>query len=430
MKAEELQFLLEKLFPLNRSLTGDGNRETLSVLKEIVRELEVFEVPSGEEAFDWIVPREWRVNHAYVETLSGEKLVDFSKNNLHLVGYSSKFEGVVSKQELLSRIHTIPHLPEAIPYVHSYYRDYWGFCIAQNELTNFKDNYYRVVVDTEHFQGHLTYGEIYLPGHSSQEIVFSTYIDHPSLANDNLSGPIIATALASSLVKKRYRKYSYRFLFLPETVGTIFYLSRNISHLKKNALAVYVLTCLGDNRGWSMINSRNENTLADVTAEFAFKDLEKCLIKYAFTERGSDERQYGSPLIDLPVVTLMRSKFGAFPEYHNSMDNLDFVNGANLAESLEFVEHLVEIHENNEVYENLIHAEPWLSKRGLARENKENRFRAGEEKLIMDFLAFADGERNLLQITQRIKANFKVAKRIADDLINLELIRQKTHNSE
>jgi aminopeptidase-like protein len=420
-----LQSLLERLFPINRSLTGDGNRETLRILQETIRDLKIIEVPSGTQAFDWIVPQEWRVKSAYVETLSGEKVIDFNSNNLHLVGYSKSFSGVITKDELLSHLHSIPELPNCIPYVTSYYHDYWGFCVAQQEIAKLDQEYYRVVVDTDHFDGSLTYGEIYLEGDSTQEIIFSTYICHPSMANNELSGPILAAALAKNLKERHARKFSYRFLFLPETIGAIYYLSRNINLMKERTVAIYVLTCLGDNRNWSMINSQSGQTISDKLAEFALRDSGKKFVKYPFTERGSDERQFGSPLINLPVATIMRSKFGTFPEYHTSMDNLDFVNGENLAESLTLLDYLVEIHEENDVYVNVVSAEPWLVKRGLARKNKENRFQESNEKLLMDFLAYADGNNSLVDIAQILKVNFREVSAVAQQLLQLELIKSK-----
>lgn len=425
MNSTALQSILERLFPINRSLTGEGNRETLRILQETIQDLEIFEVPSGTQAFDWIVPQEWKVNCAYVETLSGEKIIDFNSNNLHLVGYSRSFSGVITKDELLLHLHSIPELPTCIPYITSYYHDYWGFCIEHQEIEKLDQEYYRVVVDTDHFDGSLTYGEIYLEGDFSQEIVFSTYICHPSMANNELSGPILAAALAKKLKDSHSRKFSYRFLFLPETIGAIYYLSRNVNVMKERTLAIYVLTCLGDNRSWSIINSRSGQTVSDKFAEFALRDSGKQFVQYPYTQRGSDERQFGSPLINLPVATIMRSKFGTFPEYHNSLDNLDFVNGDNLAESLTLLDKLVEIHEENDVYVNVVSAEPWLVKRGLARKNKENRFQESNEKLLMDFLAYADGNNSLVDIAQILKVNFREVSTIAQELLQLELIKSK-----
>ena len=425
MKSTELQSLLERLFPINRSLTGDGNRETLRILQETIPDLKITEVPSGTPAFDWIVPQEWRVKCAYVETLEGKRVIDFNSNNLHLVGYSKSFSGVISKDELLSHLHSIPELPNCIPYVTSYYNDYWGFCVTQQEIAKLDEEYYRVVVDTDHFDGSLSYGEIYLEGESTKEIVFSTYICHPSMANNELSGPILAAALAKNLKERHARKFSYRFLYLPETIGAIYYLSRNLNLMKERTLAIYVLTCLGDNRSWSMINSQSGQTISDKLAEFALRDSGKKFVQYPFTERGSDERQFGSPLVNLPVATIMRSKFGTFPEYHTSMDNLDFVNGENLAESLTLLDYLVDIHEGNEVYVNVVSAEPWLAKRGLARKNKENRFQESNEKLLMDFLAYADGNNSLVDIAQILKVNFREVRTVAKQLLQLELIKSK-----
>jgi aminopeptidase-like protein len=245
------------------------------------------------------------------------------------------------------------------------------------------------------------------------------------MANNELSGPILAAALAKNLKERHTRKFSYRFLFLPETIGAIYYLSRNLNLMKERTLAIYVLTCLGDNRSWSMINSQSGQTISDKLAEFALRDSGKKFVQYPFTERGSDERQFGSPLVNLPVATIMRSKFGTFPEYHTSMDNLDFVNGENLAESLTLLDYLVEIHEGNEVYVNVVSAEPWLAKRGLARKNKENRFQESNEKLLMDFLAYADGNNSLVDIAQILKVSFREVSTVAKQLLQLELIKSK-----
>jgi len=324
---QDMHDLARRLFPINRSITGRGFRKSLEIIREYLPELQIKSIKSGEKCFDWIVPLEWDVEEAYIEEYpSGKRIVDFKENNLHLVNYSVAVDKVLSFEELDKHLYYREDLPEAIPYVTSYYHPNWGFCLTYNQYKTLDQNKkYRVVIRSRHFQGELNYGELIIPGESEEEIFFSTYLCHPSMANNELSGPVLATFLARYVKQKENRRYTYRFIFIPETIGSICYLSRNLKELKSKVIAGFVLTCVGDEGKFSYLPSRCGDTLADKVALNLLTYEVGNFKRYSFLERGSDERQYCSPGIDLPVCLVMKSKFGAYKEYHTSLDNLDFV---------------------------------------------------------------------------------------------------------
>lgn len=389
------------LFPIARSLTGEGVRQTLTYLQKLMPGLEVHAVPSGTKAFDWTVPDEWNIKDAFIADRSGRRIVDFKQSNLHVVGYSTPVAGWYARADLERHLHSLPEMPDAIPYITSYYSRTWGFCLSQKQREGLRDDRYFVKIDSELKPGVLNYGELVLEGREKSEILLSTYICHPSLANNELSGPVVATALARWLDGLPERQFTYRILFLPETIGSILYLSRHLAHMKEKVIAGFVVTCVGDVRTYSFLPSRHGNTLADRAARLAFRDLGLSYLPYSFLERGSDERQYCSPGVDLPVCSIMRSKYGAYPEYHTSFDDLSLISQEGLAGAFHVYRRTLELLEANRTYHAVIPCEPQLGERGLyplvsTRKSKE------QVEAMLNLLAYADGSGDLLSIAETI----------------------------
>jgi aminopeptidase-like protein len=361
----EMYSWMADLFSINRSLTGNGVRQTLGYLHELVPEMKIVEVNSGTQAFDWVIPQEWNVKDAYIADVSGNKIIDFATNNLHLMGYSIPINEILTREQLDSHLYSLEDQPNAIPYVTSYYEENWGFCLSHTQRLNLGDGPFEVVIDSELKLGSMTYGEIYIPGKSSEEILLSTYICHPSMANNELSGPVVTVALARWLKSLPSRKYSYRFIFLPETIGSIYYISQNLQNLKEKVKAGWVLTCIGDDRNYSYVPTRQGNTLTDKVSRKVLESRGFEYREYTFLDRGSDERQYCFPGVDLPIGSLMRSKYGEYTEYHTSLDNLDFVTPAGLQGGFEVVRDAINILETTKYWKINTICEPQLGKRGL-----------------------------------------------------------------
>ncbi len=363
---EKIFNLIKKLYPINRSLTGIGNLETLKIIKNIIPKLKILKFKSGKKVFDWKIPDEWSVKSAYIADPNGKKIVDFRKNNLHLLGYSQSINLSLKLDDLKKNIFTLPKQPNAIPYVTSYYKKNWGFCLSHNQLKKLSKGNYKAVIDTDFKKnGNLIVGELLIRGKSNKEIIVSTNICHPSMVNNELSGPCLATFLAEYLnTKKNY--YSYRFIFVPETVGMLAYLSKRLRIIKKNFKAGYHLTCIGDKGPFSMIKTINEDSYSDKIASVVL-NFYKNSKKYSFLSRGSDERQFNSPKINLPVATLMRTKFNSYKEYHTSLDNLKIVSKNSLEDSFNYVLRVLDFIENDFKIESLVKGEPFYSKRNLFR---------------------------------------------------------------
>lgn len=390
--------LAERLYPICRSITGNGFRQSLAIIREILPGIQVTEIPSGTQVFDWTVPKEWNIHGGWIKKNSGEIVVDFKDSNLHVMGYSLPVHTTVSRDELLEHVYTIPDQPELIPYVTSYYKERWGFCMSDKQKQTLTDDEYEIMIDSTLEDGSLTYGELVLPGESQEEILISTYLCHPSMANDELSGPCVQTELVKYIKSQPKHRYTYRFLWVPETIGSITYLSNNWEMLQKHVKAGFVLSCVGDNRTYSIVYSKYADTLADRVLEnilrFHYPDFKR----YSFLERGSDERQYGSAGIDLPVCGFCRSKYQNFPEYHTSADNMSLISPEGLAGAYEVMVKVVNALENNGYYQMVCKCEPQLGKRGLyptiSRKGSNYSVRT-----MQHFIAYADGRNDLIGIS-------------------------------
>lgn len=393
--------LLKRLFPICRSLTGAGVRQTLSILRELLPDIHVHEVPSGTPCFDWHIPKEWNICDAYILDPQGHKILDFHQNNLHVLGYSVPVDQEMSLQELLPHLHSLPEQPDAIPYLTSYYQERWGFCLADRQKNALQEGIYRVKIDSELKEGHLTYGELLIPGKGDQEVLLSTNICHPSMANNELSGPCVTAYIAHWLLSLKQRRYSYRILFIPETIGSIYYLSQHLKELQQKVVAGFVVACIGDERVYSYLPSRAGNTLADQAALHVLKHLSPNFIRYTYLQRGSDERQYCSPGIDLPIASILRSKYGTYPEYHTSLDNLEFVTPTGLGGGYHALKLALEALEKNIIPVKTVLCEPQLGKRGLYPTLSTKQTGAAVAKM-MNLLVYSDGAHSLLDIAEKI----------------------------
>jgi aminopeptidase-like protein len=421
--AEPMHDWARDLFPLRRSLTGEGIRQTLAYLADLLPGLAVHAVPSGTRAFDWTVPDEWNLRDAYVADESGARVIDLADNNLHVVGYSEPVDAWMDLPELDAHLHSLPDLPEAIPYVTSYYQRCWGFCLSHRARQALRPGRYRAVIDAALAPGALNYGELILPGREADEVLLSTYVCHPSMANNELSGPVVAAALARWLAARPERRLTYRILFLPETIGAIAYLSRHLELMKARTIAGFVLTCMGDERTWSFMPSRLGGTLADRMALHVLKRAAPGFTAYSFLERGSDERQYCSPGVDLPVVSIMRSKYGTYPEYHTSLDDLSLVTQAGLEASLSVMKQCLAGLEANETVVAAQPCEPQLGRRGLYP-TVSTRDSGREVRAMMNLLAYADGAHDLLAIADTIGEPIETCAAIAARLLEAGVLER------
>ncbi len=413
---ESMFALMRRLFPICRSLTGNGVRETLRIIRELIP-LEIHEIPSGTQVFDWTIPEEWNIRDAWVKNERGEKVIDFQKCNLHLLNYSEPFKGKMPLSELQEHLYSLPDQPDLIPYITSYYKRRWGFCLTHKERQKLAEGQYEVFIDSTFENGHLTYADLIIPGQSEKEILLSTYVCHPSMANNELSGPVVAAYLAKTILESAPPHLTCRFVFIPETIGSIAYLSRHLKHLREKVIAGYVLTCVGDPGNFSYLLSREENSLADRAALHVLRQTEKEFSLYDFLDRGSDERQYCAPGVDLPVGSLMRTKYGQYPEYHTSGDNLDFVKAEALAGTLDKYLLCLATLEQNRTWCHTVLCEPQLGKRGLYPTLSTKK--SGEEvKNMMNLLAYCDGRHDLIAIGDKINAPVwelaPIARRLAE----------------
>lgn len=391
----------QELYPIPRSLTGQGVRDTLAYLQEKLPGLTMHSVPTGTQAFDWEVPNEWNVRSAWIEDETGKRIVDVADNNLHLVGYSEPVDRVMHLDELQAHLYSIEAQPDAIPYVTSYYKRRWGFCLTHEQRQCLTPGMYRVHIDSDLGPGVLNYGELLIPGECSDEIMLSTYVCHPSMANNEVSGPVVTTALVQHILSLPKRQFSYRILFLPETIGSITYLSQHITALKEQVKAGFIVTCVGDERTHSYLPSRHGDTLADQVAKHVLNHSCNDYRAYTWLDRGSDERQFCAPGVDLPVCSMMRSKYGEYPEYHTSLDTLDIISPKGLYGGYLVLRRAIDILEHNHKPTMTVLCEPQLGKRGLYP-TLSSKDHAVEVRTMMNFISYCDGKHSLLDIANLI----------------------------
>ncbi len=409
-----------KLFGINRSITGQGVRKTLSIIKKEFKLLKIKQVKCGTRVFDWKIPKEWNVKKAYIEDKNKKKIIDIKNNNLHLISYSIPIKRTLNKQEILKHLHSIKKKPSAIPYITSYYKKYWGFCVSENYKKKFKKIYkskdkFKVVIDSNfNSNGNLNYGELVLKGKSKKEILISTYICHPSMANNELSGPIVSMALIKYFKKKKLNK-TLRFLFVPETIGSITYINKNLKSLKSNVIGGYNLSCIGDEKKHSCMLTKYGNTISDHALIDAYKKLKLKFTRYSFLKRGSDERQFNSPGVDLPIASIFRSKYGEYKEYHTSLDNFKLVTIKGLTGGYKVAKTSIEILLKKIIPKSILLCEPQMSKRDLYPTlsnffsiNKHHEF----SRSVMDFLQYSDGTNDLRNISNIIGVSFERVNKI------------------
>jgi aminopeptidase-like protein len=419
---EAIYAFAKTIFPIHRSITGDGVRQTLSMIADLLPGFQTFEVPSGTKAFDWEVPDEWNIDEAYVEDPSGQRIIDFRDHNLHVVAYSEPVDTVVSLNELQEHLHSLPDRPAAIPFITSYYGRRWGFCLSHNQRQRLVDGNYRVVIKSRLARGHLTYGELLIRGTEPGEVLLSTYVCHPAMGNNETSGMAVTTFLARWL-QSQPRRLSYRVLFLPETIGSIVYLSRHLEDMKRRTIAGFQITCVGDDRAFSFVPSRLGGTLADRVARHVLDHHAAGWREYSFLQRASDERQYCYPLVDLPVVSVMRSKYHEYPEYHTSDDDLTLISPAGLGGAFAVLRHCLSALEQNATYLVTMPCEPQLGKRGLYPDLSTGR--VGEDvNNILNVLTYCDGRHDLVGIAERVRIPIERCAAIASTLHQHGLIER------
>lgn len=420
----EMMEYSRRLFPICRSLTGNGVRETLKILDELCGGMQVSEIPTGTQVFDWQIPDEWNIRDAYILDPAGRKIVDFHANNLHVLGYSEPVDATMSLDELMPHLYSLPEMPDAVPYVTSYYKRRWGFCMTETLRQSLVDGNYRVYIDSDLGPGSLTYAELFLPGETDAEVLISSYVCHPSMANNEVSGPVLAAFLSRHLRERGRRRLSYRFVFVPETIGSIAYLSQNYQGMRAKTIAGFVLSCVGDDRSYSYVQTPDGNSLTDrvLSNVLGFAAPEHKV--YSFLERGSDERQYNAPGIDLPVCCFCRSKFAEYPEYHTSLDNLSLISAQGYAGSLDIMLQCIDALEHNQHFKAVHLCEPQLGKRGLyptlSRKDSANQVRN-----MMNLLAYCNGQRDLIEISQKIHSPLKTLIPLTQTLLKNGLIKSK-----
>src|SRR3989338_741207 len=415
--------LVKDLFPICRSITGNGVRETLKIIKKQIP-IKIYEVPTGTRVFDWTVPEEWSIKDAYVLDESGKKAIDFKKNNLHIVGYSIPINKTIDLSELQEHLYSLPDQPAAIPYITSYYQRRWGFCLSDEDRKKLKKGKYKVLIDSELKKGSLTYGELIIPGKYKKEVFLSTYVCHPSMANNELSGPAVTTFLTKWILSKR-RRHSYRIIFIPETIGSITYLSKNLEVMKENMIAGFNVSCVGDNRAYGYLPTRAGDTYADKVVLNILSSEHPDFIAYSFLDTRSDERRYNAPGIDLPVCGVTRSKYGTYPEYHTSLDDLSVVSLEGLAGAYEVLKKCLTLIEENRTYKMNCLGEPQLGKRGLYPTIGTLTSAVAVEDMI-DFISYADGKNDLVDISNKTRLPVKELYPIVEKLTKAGLVSEVT----
>lgn len=422
MIGNEILAFAKELYPINRSLTGSGVRKTLDCIKQRLPELALLEVPSGSSAFDWTIPDEWDISEAFIEDSAGQRIIDFANHNLHVVGYSGPVDVTLSLEELEAHLHSTPDKPDAIPFVTSYYADRWGFCMTHRQRVGLAQGNYRAVIRSRKFRGVMNFAELVIPGTSDSEVLLSTYVCHPSMANNETSGPAVLTFLGRWLLEQP-RRYTYRIVFAPETIGAIHYISQNQKHLKQKVVAGFNISCVGDDRNYSFVASRKGATLADRIAEHVLPQLSFSYVKHSFLERQSDERQYGSVLIDLPFVALSRTKYGCYDEYHTSLDDFSVVTATGLEGGFNMVAQCITALEANRTLVATTPCEPQLGKRGLYPTLEGGKVSTSVE-VLLNVLEYCDGSEDLLAVAARCNLSITEAAQAANVLESHGLLRE------
>lgn len=410
--------LAKKIFPLNRSLTGKGTLDTLRYFKTINNKIIIKNVKSGKKIFDWEIPKEWNVNHAYFEDDEKKKYCNFKKNNLHLVGYSIKKKCLLSFNQLSKNIYVDKNKPNSIPYVTSYYKKNWGFCMSLNDFKKLKKNKkYFVNINTELKKGLMNYGEITIKGKSKKQILIVSYICHPSMANNELSGPLVALKLSKIL---KHSKYTVKIIFIPETIGAIYYIKKNFNDLNKNLVAGINLSCLGDKKNFSYISSIHENSYSDLIIKRVLQNRK--YKKFNYEKRGSNERQFGCQNLNLPFITLCRSKFGNYKEYHTSDDNLKIISNKKLNSSVILVKNFVNEIQKNRIFTKNLFCEPFLSKYNLI--NNVSKFEKVKDRDIKNICAYVTRNIDIKEIGTKFKISKIKLEKIINKLINKKIIKE------
>lgn len=419
---EQMHQLITLLYPISRSITGNGVRQTFEIIKKFIP-LTVYEVPSGTRVFDWTVPKEWNVRDGYIKNAHGEKIIDFKNCNLHVLNYSIPMHKKVQLAELKEHLYSAPDHPEWIPYRTSYYKETWGFCMPHNQLISLEEGDYEVFIDSSLEEGSLTYAECFIPGELSDEVLIFTHTCHPSLCNDNLSGISLCVQLIRHLMQQKCR-YSYRFVFAPTTIGSIVWLAKNEWNVHKIKHGL-VCTLVGDTSKFTYKRSRRHDAEIDYIAEYVLQNKEHKIID--FFPFGYDERQFCSPGFNLPVGCLTRATYGRYPEYHTSADNLEFVKASALEESLNVFQEIIHVLEANKKFINQSpKGEPQLGKRGLYNMIGANNQNIDFQIALLWILNASDGSQSLLNIARKANMKFEDIKNAADRLLDCGLLKEKT----
>lgn len=407
------------LFPICRSLTGEGNRKTLRYIKNINRNFKIKNFKSGEKFYDWKIPLEWKIKNAYIKDKLGLKIIDFKKNNLYVLNYSTPIKKRLNFLKLKKNIFTLKKSPSLIPYATSYYKRRWGFCMEYKKFKNFRNNQkFDVLIDSKHFKGKMDYAELVIKGKSKKTILICSYICHPSLANNELSGPLVLTALSKIL---KPSKYTIKLLLIPETIGAIAYIKKNLNFLRQNLVAGINISCVGDKGKFSLISSLSENTYAD---KISLRILKKRNFKkYSFLDRGSNERQFGCQNLNLPFVTICRSRFGDYKQYHTSADNLKILSEKNLRESTILIRDIIYEIQKNRIFLKSTTCEPFLTKYNLVNliggPKKDRYFQE-----IQNIVAYVGKDFDIKELSIKLKINFKKVLEIIMKLKKIRILKE------
>ena len=417
--------LAKEIIPFFRSIASPENKKTLDLLKKKGNNIQIRSFKSDTKKYDWKVPREWIIKDAFIKNSNGKHICNIKDEPLSVVNYSVAIDTIINLKKLKKKIHTIKEQPNAIPYVTSYYNKDWGFCLAYKKLKKLKNENYHVYIDSKFKKGKMVYGEAFFKGTSKKEILFVTNICHPQLANNEVAGPVILTYLTNFIKNFKNKKYSYRILFIPETIGSIAYINKNLKSLQKKLLSGFVITCFGDNRNFTFLPSKYGNTYTDRVAERCLKKYVKNYKKYSWLIRGSDERQFCSPLVNLPVCSIMRTGYRSYAEYHSSLDKIGkVVSNKGLKTSLNFLKKLILTFEKNQIYISSKYCEPMFKKyrikKNISRRNYYN-FKVND---ISNVLSYCDGTNDLEDISKYLTISKKKVNNILLKLLKLKLIKK------